>query len=97
MKISMISFFAGTLLLTLPSLAIAGDLKQSEVKTLASGGVEVTDGACKGLRGNTFQHAAVRCKCLQKFPYARIDNNGNISLPGQRVTPPEWTACVNGR
>lgn len=97
MKISVIGSIAGVFLCAAPSLAIAGELKQSEIKILASGAVEVTAGACVGLRGNSFQHAAVRCRCLQKIPYATVASNGNISFGGQKMTPPEWTACINGK
>lgn len=96
MKISVLGSLAVIVVWAGVIPAAAGDLKQSEVRTLGSGGVEVISGACVGLKGNSFQHAAIRCKCLQKFPYARVSSSGNVSLGGQKIPPAEWTACVGG-
>ena len=69
----------------------ASALTISEVRQMIAGGVEVTRGACTGLTGDNFNHAAKRCDYTQKVGGV-INRNESVNRHG--VPEKHWAACI---
>ena len=83
-------FLIALAFVALPATSVTA-LTQAEVRTKTTGGVEVTSGACTGLTGNSFGHAAKRCDCMQKLG-GSVMRDGSVNTRG--VDQASWFACV---